>query len=394
MQLQCRPSTPWQASHRHIGLHVCASVKALRPHEAAAARLYQQTTSTAAPKPLCLARVVEVLPGCKGLIAAQQLQPGQAAVLLPSYNSLSVPLSSEAVYLWECEWLEPFERAHGPLPAALVDLLTDHTGFSMPCGELQATDMLAPGHCSSTCRVLAELLADSVCYAFAWPFTTYGSAFLLRVPTSTPLRHHGAFMVWLPAPKPAGRPWPTWQWHSHGAWSLVGADVKGTYQLTTLLLYVRQLAVTATSAGKRSFWADWLRLLPGLDHDTAPFGAWQHEELLLLRYQPYKVWCSTWVWWRAQKDTQGTLHVTKSSALHQGCGSLACVRPRCCAVPLTTLCQMLLLASMFCSAQHVRQLCCCGNSSGRKCRHTFCVASCRRPCQQAMRCAGPCVRLC
>jgi hypothetical protein len=142
MQLQCSPCKPYTASHRHKCLHVRASAKALRPQEAAAARQYQQTSSTAAPKPLCLARVVEVSPGYKGLVAAQQLQPGQAALVLPSYNTMSVPLSSEAVHQWECEWLDPFERAHGPLPAALVDLLMDLTGFTVPCGELLVTDVL------------------------------------------------------------------------------------------------------------------------------------------------------------------------------------------------------------------------------------------------------------
>jgi hypothetical protein len=72
---------------------------------------------------------------------------------------------------------------------------------------------------------------------------------------------------------------------------LAVADVEGTYQLTALVLYVRQLAATATSAGKRSFWADWLRQLPRLDQNTAPFGAWSDDELSLLRFQPYKVCC-------------------------------------------------------------------------------------------------------
>lgn len=67
-------------------------------------------------------------------------------------------------------------------------------------------------------------------------------------------------------------------------------DVQGTYQLTALLLYVQQLSAAATAAGRRSFWADWLRLLPGPHQGTAPFGTWSDAELAALRFEPYKVW--------------------------------------------------------------------------------------------------------
>lgn len=63
----------------------------------------------------------------------------------------------------------------------------------------------------------------------------------------------------------------------------------GTCQLTALLLYARQLAATATAAGQRSFWADWLRMLPPLDRATTPFGTWSDEELQLLRFEPHRV---------------------------------------------------------------------------------------------------------
>lgn len=74
---------------------------------------------------------------------------------------------------------------------------------------------------------------------------------------------------------------------------LPAVDVGGTHQLTALLLYVHQLAAATTAAGQRSFWADWLRLLPSLDQGTAPFGTWSDAELAALRFEPYKVcgWC-------------------------------------------------------------------------------------------------------
>jgi hypothetical protein len=70
---------------------------------------------------------------------------------------------------------------------------------------------------------------------------------------------------------------------------LPAVDVGGTYQLTALLLYVLQLAAAATAAGQRSFWADWLQLLPSLGQGTAPFGTWSDTELAALHFEPYKV---------------------------------------------------------------------------------------------------------
>lgn len=65
-----------------------------------------------------------MFPGCKGLEATQHLQPGQPAIILPCYHSLSVPLSGQEPQ-WEASWLVAFERVHGPLPTALVDFLLE-----------------------------------------------------------------------------------------------------------------------------------------------------------------------------------------------------------------------------------------------------------------------------
>jgi hypothetical protein len=81
---------------------------------------------------------------------------------------------------------------------------------------------------------------------------------------------------------------------------LPAVDVGGTYQLTALLLYVQQLAAAATAAGRRSFWADWLRLLPGLDQGTALFGTWSDAELAGVQFEPYKVCGCVESWFASQ----------------------------------------------------------------------------------------------
>lgn len=68
--------------------------------------------------PVCLADVTEIHPGYKALAAASDLHNGQTVLELPPCNSLCVPVSG-SIYRWECEWLEPFEMAHGSLPDAL-----------------------------------------------------------------------------------------------------------------------------------------------------------------------------------------------------------------------------------------------------------------------------------
>lgn len=112
-------------------LAAVVSKSVLQTHHKEALRAYQQA---APPKqPVCLARVSEVMPGCRGLVAAQQLQAGQPVLALPPSNTLSVPLGG-GVHEWESDWLEPFERAHGSLPPVLVDRLmqtVDHGGYVM-----------------------------------------------------------------------------------------------------------------------------------------------------------------------------------------------------------------------------------------------------------------------
>lgn len=111
---------PPAQNRRHAAAVLAA---ALQPHELAALQMFQQTGRP--QRSICLAKVAEAAAGCgRGLVAAQHLQPGQPVLTLPVHNTLSVPLpGSSSVYQWECEWLEPFERAHGPLPLQLVDFL-------------------------------------------------------------------------------------------------------------------------------------------------------------------------------------------------------------------------------------------------------------------------------
>lgn len=68
-----------------------------------------------------------------------------------------------------------------------------------------------------------------------------------------------------------------------------GEDIDGTCKLVVLLLYVRRLAAVKTAAGQQSLWADWLRLLPPVDVESAPCGAWSSQELQLLQYEPARV---------------------------------------------------------------------------------------------------------
>lgn len=86
--------------------------------------------------------------------------------------------------------------------------------------------------------------------------------------------------------------------------------MEGNVQLTVLLLYIRKLAASATTAGRRSFWADWLRLLPPLKQCTAPVGVWSDQELQLLHYTPLKVCCSNGRLPSCCMDSPSSLHMT------------------------------------------------------------------------------------
>jgi hypothetical protein len=74
-----------------------------------------------------------VYSGCRGLLAAQQLVPGQLVLLSSPQNTLAVPLGKN-LHRWEHEWLEPFEQAHATLPSALVDVLMEPLDKIGRCG--------------------------------------------------------------------------------------------------------------------------------------------------------------------------------------------------------------------------------------------------------------------
>lgn len=133
--------------HRRFNIKLRARIKT---DEAAVLRTFL-LTAPSPPRPICLASVAEVSPGCKGLLAAQQLQPSQAALLLPPYNTLSVPVASpeaageasaaDRVYQWECSWLQAFERVHGPLPPVLVDYLMQQGDACLDVGTGRCTHL-------------------------------------------------------------------------------------------------------------------------------------------------------------------------------------------------------------------------------------------------------------
>lgn len=150
---------------------LCASTKT---HEAAVLRTFLQAVPSP-PRPICLARVVEVSPGCKGLVAAQQLQPSTAALMLPPYNTLSVPVTDQQaagaasaadnVYQWECSWLQAFERVHGPLPSVLVKYLGQQGDAHLGAGTGRCTGLT---HKLSTAAPVSAHTCTCTCGPQIW----------------------------------------------------------------------------------------------------------------------------------------------------------------------------------------------------------------------------------
>jgi hypothetical protein len=80
-------------------------------------RRHFKTLSQGALK--CNAKLLHALQ-YRGLAARQSLKNGDIALQLPHSLALTVPDRHSNIYRWEVERLEPWELAHGALPAALA----------------------------------------------------------------------------------------------------------------------------------------------------------------------------------------------------------------------------------------------------------------------------------
>lgn len=188
---------------------------------------------------------------------------------------------------WEVEWLEPFEKAHGPLPPALVDFLMsteDDEQHSFTREQPVVIHLIQHFLLSTGAPSAPGVSADT---PEQWWTRIYSCcAYLLTccLPASLLACLLACLLTSFLACLPACMCFMFSHTHTH-----TGTEQPGVTQLTILLLYIKQLAAASTAAGRRSFWSDWLKLLPPLWSATAPVGVWTRRDLAQLQLEPLRV---------------------------------------------------------------------------------------------------------